>query len=320
MYDKIKIWVDVGSVGEYYSCVPQCLERYEVRIDPKSGIPYGIGSLHGLRVTIYINGISIIGSLPKYKYGNNIYPIDRTNTKLAIEEIEDSMHISFADAKVTGLEFGANFVMSHPVIDYLNLLGEYPRRRQVREYQYTSYWQTSDNSKVFVIYDKISEAKEHKLVIPNGLEDANILRAELRLNGGLPKKIGVPEVKPSTLYDLDFCRKCMKMFQQEYFNIKKINAVKTNPTSQIHTVNDAFEYVVCMLMRQQEESGRGKNDSNPIDKIMQKVKDEKVFNNRTNYSRLKAKLESVKNNPKFTCKSDLIKELDDSFKNAGAYI
>lgn len=49
----------------------------------------------------------------------------------------------------------------------------------------------------------------------------NLLRYEMRLSCGLPKQIGVEEVKASTLSDKAFFMKLLKMWGDEYFTISK---------------------------------------------------------------------------------------------------
>ena len=45
-----------------------------------------------------------------------------------------------------------------------------------------------------------------------------------------------------------------------------------------------------------------------------------VFKDRVSYTRLKQKIESVANMANLTISDELIKELDDEFKNTGAYV
>ena len=74
MYDKIKLWARrtraTPDVSKY-------LDKVVNQIDVETGDICTFGSLSGLKVSIYTGGISVIGSLPKFLYGSNIYPLDR---------------------------------------------------------------------------------------------------------------------------------------------------------------------------------------------------------------------------------------------------
>ena len=100
MYDKVKLWTartrETPDVSKF-------LDRAKDQIDHETGEVCTFGSLEGLKVSIYTGGISIIGSLAKYLYPNNIYPLDRHTTAQAIEKLSDSLHINLNDAKVTGV-------------------------------------------------------------------------------------------------------------------------------------------------------------------------------------------------------------------------
>ena len=124
MYDKLKLWAartrDTPDITKF-------LDRAKEQIDHDTGEITTFGSLEGLKISIFTGGISIIGSLSKYLYPNNIYPLDRHSTAEAVEKLSDNLHLNISDAKVTGLEFGTQFVMRHKPEDYLRRLGDMPR-------------------------------------------------------------------------------------------------------------------------------------------------------------------------------------------------
>ena len=82
--------------------------------------------MDGLKVSIYIGGLSIVGSLPKYLYKNNVYPLDRHTAAQAIEKMSDALHTHIGSARVTGVEFGANMLTRHEVQEYLKRMGDMP--------------------------------------------------------------------------------------------------------------------------------------------------------------------------------------------------
>lgn len=313
MYDKVKLWCERCDVGEQYPNIAALLDEAKEQTDLNTGEVRTFGSLEGLKVSLG-SGLSIVGSMPKFLYGSNIYTLDRTATRQAIEKIEDALHISLDKAKVTGFEFGTTFPMKKPPSEYLERLGE---MRRLQRYQFnpdTLYYRHKGKQqpKTYCFYDKIAEARANKMPIPDGLQDANLLRCELRLNGRLPYQMGVPEVTASTLSEKPFYSKVMQLFQDGYFSIVKTNQIKDNVMSEIKTVSDAFNVYVARLISQ--------SDKTQITAFLEELKRADVFKDRVSYTRLKQKIEQVASTPNFTISDELIKELDDDFRNAGAYI
>ena len=313
MYDKVKLWCERCDIGEQYPNIAALLDEAKEQTDLTTGEVRTFGSLEGLKVALG-SGLSIVGSLPKFLYGSNIYPLDRKATRQAIEKIEDALHISLDKAKVTGFEFGTTFPMEKQPSEYLERLGE---MRRLQRYQFnpdTLYYRHKGKQqrKAYCFYDKVAEAKANNMSVPDGLQDANLLRCELRLNGRLPYQMGVPEVTASTLSERQFYRKTMQCFQDGYFSISKLNQLKTDIMSEIKTVSDAFDVLVARLISQ--------SDKTQIQAFMEEIKRADVFKNRVDYTRLKQKIEKVLNKANFTISDELIKELDDDFRNLGAYV
>ena len=311
MYDKVKLWAtrtgDSPDVSKY-------LDRAKDQIDHETGEVCTFGSLEGLKVSIYTSGISIIGSLAKYLYPNNIYPLDRHSTAQAVEKLSDSLQMSFNDAKVTGLEFGTQFVMKHPVENYLSKLGDMPK---LLRYQFdvgTLYYKPKgkQQSKVFAFYDKKADAAAKDMILPSGFDDANLLKYEMRINRRLPQQLGVPEVTASTLSEKTFYHSMVKRYQENYFAISKLNQIKDDVMDEIKTVSDAFDVFVARLITLSNQT--------QITGFLEELKDAKVFDDRKCYSRLKKKIQEVATKADITVTDELIKELDDEIKNIGAYI
>ena len=294
--------------------VSQFLTRAKEQTDTQTGEVCTFGSLEGLKVSIYTGGISIIGSLPKFLYQNNIYPLDRHSTAQAIEKLSDSLHLPMADAKVTGLEFGRAFVMMHPVENYLSKLGDMPKLLRYHFDVGTLYYKPRGRQqpKMFAFYDKKADAAAKGMVLPAGFENANLLKYEMRLSGRLPQQIKVPDVTASTLSEKSFYRLMVKRYQESYFAISKLNQVKTNVMSEIKTVSDAYDVFVARLINQSDQA--------QIAAFMEEMKGAKVFEDRKSYTRLKKKIQEVATKAGVTVSDELIKELDDEIKNVGAYI
>lgn len=311
MYDKVKIWATrtraTPDVGKF-------LDNAKDQIDHATGEVITFGSLDGLKVSIFTGGISIIGSLSKYLYPNNIYPLDRHSTAEAVEKLSDSLHLNISDAKITGLEFGTQFVMRHKPEDYLKKMGDMPRLQRYHFEAGTLYYKPKGKQqlKVFIFYDKKADAEVKGMRLPFGFADANLLKYEMRFNQRLPQQIGVPEVTASTLSDKDFYRQMVKRYQASYFSISKQNQVKTNVMSEIKTVSDAFDVLVARLINQ--------SDQTQIAEFIEELKGERVFEDRKNYTRLKKKIQEVLTKAEISVSDELIKELDNEIKNVGAYV
>lgn len=311
MYDKVKFWVMRTRATPDVS---KFLDKAKDQIDYETGEICTFGSLDGLKVTIYTGGISIIGSLAKFLYPNNVYPLNRHSTAQAIEKLSDSLHLSVEAATVSGLEFGQAFVMKYPVESYLSKLGNMPKLLRYHFDVGTLYYKPrgKQQPKVFAFYDKKADAMAKGMALPVGFKDANLLKYEMRLNGRLPQQMGVPEVTASTLSESGFYRQMVKRYQDSYFSISKQNQIKTDVMSEIKTVSDAFDVLVARLINQ--------SDQTQIAAFLEELKEAKVFEDRINYTRLRKKIQAVAAKAGVTVSDDLVKELDDEIKNAVAYV
>lgn len=205
MYDKLKLW---AARTRATPGITKFLDNAKDQIDHATGEVITFGSLEGLKVSIFTGGISIIGSLSKYLYPNNIYPLDRHSTAEAVEKLSDNLHLNISDAKITGLEFGTQFVMRHNPEDYLRRLGDMPRLQRYHFDVGTLYYKPKGKQqpKVFVFYDKKADAAVKGMTLPDGFNDANLLKYEMRYNQRLPQQLGVSEVTASTLSEKEFYR------------------------------------------------------------------------------------------------------------------
>lgn len=314
MYDKVKLWIDRAIVGEQYPIIATYLDRAKQEVDLQTGEVKIFGCLDGLKVTIHIGGLSVVGSLAKYLHGSNIYPLDRHTTAQAIEKISDALHLQAENAKVTGLEFGTNYLMTHQVSNYLERLGDMPRLGRYHFEPSTLYYKGTGKTqpKVIAFYDKMADAEAKGMEYPDNLIGANLLRYEMRINGRLSQQLKVPEVKASTLYQKPFYRMMVKRYQDSYFSISKMNQIKTDIMSEIKTVSDAFDVFVARLISQ--------TDQTQIGGFLDELKGAGVFNDRKNYTRLKKKIQDVATKANITVSDELMRELDNEIRNCGAYV
>ena len=316
MYDKVKFFVDRSIIGSQYTNITNHLEKAKVETDQTTGETRTKGTMNGLSIGVLGGGVFVEGSLPKYHYGSNIYPLDREGTKECIEMIGDTLGINMSGADVVGIEFGTTFMMQYKVSAYLTKLGEMSRLQRYNFNADTLYYKGSGKvqPRVYTFYDKLADCKAKHLPYPIDFEDKNLLRYEMRLKGRLAYQLGVPEVKASTLYDRQFYRELVRRYQDSYFSISKINELNPNAMKEIKNVSDAFNIFVARLLSQTEQPQR------QIDTFINEIKAAGVFEDKKYYTRLKDKLNEIVTKDNITISNELIKELDDAIKNCGAYV
>lgn len=312
MYDKIVIWK--SRMGDEYPHLLTLLSDAKEQTDLETGEIKAYGSLQGMRVGIYPTAIRIEGSLPKFLYdGGNLIPLNRHTTEEAIKKLSDALQINLEDAGVSSLEFGANFLMRHKPSEYLKRMGELPRRQRYTFNVDTLYYRHrgKEQPDTFCMYDKISDAKAKGMPIPQGFEDKNLLRVELRLNGSLAKQMGVPEVAASTLYDRQFYAKIRNRFINTYFSISKLNKLNTHFMESIKTPKDAVDGFLGLMLAKA-------GGMQEIDAYLEELKANQVFADRINYKRTKDALLKAASKAKLSSKDELVAELDDCFINLKA--
>ena len=316
MYDKVKFFVDRSIIGSQYTNITNHLEKAKVETDQTTGETRTKGTMNGLSIGVLGGGVFVEGSLPKYHYGSNIYPLDREGTKECIEMISDTLGIEMSGADVVNIEFGTTFIMQYKVSAYLAKLGEMSRLQRYNFNADTLYYKGSGKvqPRVYTFYDKLADCKAKHLPYPIDFEDKNLLRYEMRLKGRLAYQLGVPEVKASTLYDRQFYRELVRRYQDSYFSISKINELNPNAMKEIKNVSDAFNIFVARLLSQTEQPQR------QIDTFINEIKAAGVFEDKKYYTRLKDKLNDIVTKDNITISNELIKELDDAIKNCGAYV
>ena len=312
MYDKIVI--SRSRIGDEYPHLVTLLEDAKEQTDLETGEIQTYGSLQGMMVGIYPTAIRIEGSIAKFLYdGGNLIPLNRQTTEEAVKKLSEALQINLEDARVSSLEFGANFVMRYKPSEYLKRMGELPRRQRYTFNVDTLYYRRKGKEQpdTFCLYDKISDAKAKGMPIPQGFEDKNLLRVELRLNGSLAKQMGVAEVKASTLYDRAFYNKIRCRFINTYFSISKLNKLNAHFVKSIKTPKDAVDGFLGLMLAKA-------GGMQEIDNYLEELKANQVFAERVNYKRTRDALYKAASKAKLSSKDELVAELDDCFINLKA--
>lgn len=314
MYDKVRMMMSRtrgdGDITRY-------LGNAKEQTDLKTGEVCAFGGFHGMRVDVYAGYVYITGSLAKFMHGSNVYTLDRHTTGQAIEMLGDGLHVDLGNASVTELEFGQNFIVSRHVGEYLQRLGDMPRMTRGEFGKSSLYYMGKGKKKPLVLtfYDKKVDALAKGMALPAGYDGVNLLRYEMRLKGRLPYRLGVPAVTASTLSERPFYDMMVRRYVDMYFSIKKVNKLIIEDMTKIKTAGDAFTMLVASLVR---DGGKAY-----VDTFVERLKAEKVFDNRMEYTRLRKKIREVTEMSGGIAKEELVKELDDAVKNvkplAGTY-
>lgn len=312
-YDKVGLWISREFVKHDINKMADRLNIGKVSEDIKTGIVTMSGTMKGMSLYIKPNGISIVGSLPKFLYDDNIHPLTRKTTGEAISALSEGLGFDISNALVTGLEFGMNFPVSNPVSDYLLRLGELDRMLRYKLSSSTLYYKPKGRKqpKVLCFYDKIADAKVKGMPIPVGLEDTNLLKYELRLKGRISHQLGVDDITASTLSERCLYKKLITLYQSYYRAIYK-QKQRNNGMNNIKKVSDAKEVFYGRLINEKEQG--------LIGDFINELKSNGVFKHRSDYTKLKKELMETANKAGGWVEDELIKELDNDVMNLGAYI
>lgn len=306
MYDKVKIYADCSVVGGGLLGIANYLSDGKEVADIATGETGVVGHADGMRVSVGVGGVHIVGSLPKFLYGSNVWAIDRNDTKDAISKLEDTLHIPLQDAKVTGLEFAQTFLMDREVVEYLPRLGTMPRMQRIQATPQSLYYKGNGkhSPKVLSFYDKEAEAKATGQDISTWVHEygCGLLRYELRFNGRLSHQLKEADVCVSMLAQEEFYSKMVELYKQNYFSIVKQNNMETIVTSEIKKVSDAWDVWVARMMQQA--------DTAQADEFMAELRRANVFKNKSDYTRLRKKMDNVIKKANVCVSDDLVKELD----------
>lgn len=283
MIDNIKLSLprcrDMPDISGY-------LDNGNENCSMKTGEVSVYGNVENIKVTQYFGGYSIQGSLPKFLYGNNVCQLTRKEVGLAIEKLSDRLHLPLDDADITKIEVGANICLAKQHTAYTRLLGDMPRMQRVSMAD-SLYYQGSGRvyPRQYYFYDKVAEVKKHGGTMPQGLEAANMMRYEMRLNGRLPFQLSIPEFKGSTLQDRVVYQELINRWLNGYLSIHKLVNMEDEHLKKGMSVKEAQEVFIAQQI--------AKGGSSMIDEFIAKLKQNECFDNRLYYNRVKSNLQKL---------------------------
>lgn len=299
MIDNIKLSLprcrDMPDISGY-------LDNGNENCSMKTGEVSVYGNVENIKVTQYFGGYSIQGSLHKFLYGNNVCQLTRKEVGLAIEKLSDRLHLPLDDADITKIEVGANICLAKQHTAYTRLLGDMPRMQRVSMAD-SLYYQGSGRvyPRQYYFYDKVAEVKKHGGTMPQGLEAANMMRYEMRLNGRLPFQLSIPEFKGSTLQDRVVYQELINRWLNGYLSIHKLVNMEDEHLKKGMSVKEAQEVFIAQQI--------AKGGSSMIDEFIAKLKQNECFDNRLYYNRVKSNLQKLASKTKLSVDNGDIEEL-----------
>lgn len=299
MIDKIKLSLprcrDMPDISGY-------LDNGNESSNVKTGEVSVFGNVENIKVMQNFGGYSIQGSLPKFLYGNNVCQLTRKEVGQAIEKLCDRLHLPLNDARVTGIEVGANICLTKQHTAYTRLLGDMPRMQRVSMAD-SLYYKGSGkfHPRQYYFYDKVAEVRKSGGTMPQGLEAANMMRYEMRLNGRLPFQLSIPEFKGSTLQDRKVYQELINRWLNGYLSINKLVNMEDEHLKKGMSVKEAQEVFIAQQI--------AKGGSSMIDEFIAKLKQNECFDNRLYYNRVKSNLQKLASKTKLSVDNGDIEEL-----------
>lgn len=299
MIDKINLSLprcrDMPDISGY-------LDNGNESSNVKTGEVSVFGNVENIKVMQYFGGYSIQGSLPKFLYGNNVCQLTRKEVGQAIEKLSDRLHLPLNDARVTSIEVGANICLTKQHTAYTRLLGDMTRMQRVSMAD-SLYYQGSGkvHPRQYYFYDKVAEVRKSGGTMPQGLEAANMMRYEMRLNGRLPFQLSIPEFKGSTLQDRKVYQELINRWLNGYLSINKLINMEDEHLKKGMSVKEAQEVFIAQQI--------AKGGSSMIDEFIAKLKQNECFDNRLYYNRVKSNLQKLASKTKLSVDNGDIEEL-----------
>jgi hypothetical protein len=193
--------------------------------------------------------MSLKGSLPKNHFGDNLHTLTRQDTKQAIEELSDRLHLDLGTAKVTRLDVSTVIPTKRPPTDYYSHLGNKPYFERLQSTPDTLYY--NNHQRQIIFYDKTKETAVKDVQIPDILQNSNLLRYELRYTKRLKKQLDA-SLTAAKLYDVAFYRAVIQSWYTEFKTIQKLK----NQNFMIDNITTTREAEIALFAALLQEKGQ----------------------------------------------------------------
>ena len=312
MFDKLTLNYEWDG-GDFSPSLGNLEVAWESR-DSRTGEERTDGYIMGMRVSVWPERkrMRIEGSLAKFLFHENITMLTRKTAQEALENLGEALGIDIGKARVSTLEFGVNIVVQREPWQYMQRLGEMPRRERIEYSRNTLYYgrKGREQPDEIKIYDKGREAKQKKnkgMEIPLEMRGKHILRFELSLNSRLPQQLDMEEIKASSLCTCEVWEKLKAMLLEKYESITKISKNGID-TKRIRSPKDAKEGFLSFLGADVDLAGR-------VDAYIAMLKANNAFKDRRYYTRTESALKKDISKSSLLETDGLIEELDEAFSS-----
>ena len=307
MFDTVNFWinrVDISS-GNPFEILPFLSDVTERQSEKGYDC---IGSLINYTVYVSESGISLKGSLAKNHFGDNIHTLTRKDTQRAIEELSDRLHIDVNLAKVTRLDVSTILYTKRQPSDYYRYLGQKPYFKRLDAVKDETLYYLNHQRQI-IFYDKKREAIKKGVQIPEILQNANLLRYELRYMKGINRQLN-DDVKAGKLYTRPFYDDVIRNWGDEFKTIQKLKK-QSIMMDDITTVKDAEMALFAFALNQLGQS--------TIDEFLDDLKAANKFSDRQRYYELKKRLQTIASTYEFHEKNELMQEIESQAFNIARY-
>jgi hypothetical protein len=308
MYDNIDLVLFRNQFPDinFLNAIPNYLTKVSNHSFNEFGEYYS-GYLDNLKVSISETRVKIHdSSLCKYCLGDNFKTLSKGDTKRAIEQISDNLHLPVNLALVTRIDLAKNLIMQYDEIVYYPYLGEAQYYNRLEQNNGLYY---NNQLRQLVFYGKVYEQKVKKQPIPDLYQNRNVLRYELRFRKQLRKQLKQQEITASLLYDEDFYYDLVNRWRNEYLAIQKINSKLKNmkPTGSKKELAENLALFAILELGQPQ--------------VLNKVKEwqkKREISKKQAYD-LRSFIKQLSNTPIDEKGNELINELDRKIKEAARY-
>lgn len=264
------------------------------------------GYLDKLKVGVSEFGVTIKdNSVCKWYLGDNFQTLGRGDTKRSIEKLSDLLYLPIHKADITRIDLAQNIIMNHDLSVYYNHLGDmqyYSRLEQPKGLYY------QNKKRHLVFYSKVDDYKSKGLQIPEMYKNRQVLRYELRYKTEILKQFNLPELKAEMLYNESFYMQIIDKWYQEYLNINKIRDSLKFDYAMIKTKR---QYQLQSILYYVNMNG---GELEAIKEINEAFKTGQITKKQS--FDLKSQIKQACSSELYTCKSDVISELDKKIKES----
>ncbi|MDR3596493.1 phage/plasmid replication protein [Clostridium sp.] len=303
MYDTIGMFLEDSLLKE--GLLTNSSESY----NQMTGEAIIRGNYENLRIKMNGNKVSVIGSLPKFYFGDNLQQLTRKDTEKAIEKASDLLQLPLKESKVFRLDVGSNFNLNEPLNNYYSCLGNLSRFKKslIANKQSLLYTTTQ---KALEFYDKSREMKRSKQNIPALFNGKNVLRYELHLTRNIKNLLKIPELRTKHLFEESVYMKGIDFWKDSYFSIQRINRLKFNSEAIIMINARKLKNQLALIgLKSIGES-----------ELLEMIEANKgQIKHREQISRMKDIVKELSKEKEFTEPNESIKELDSKVSRVAKY-